>query len=361
LLNKLPVFVLLSALAVTEVVQVSADRVSSSPILRPGAQPWNHFALFNPTAIESANKTILFFRAQDTNHTSRIGYAESSDGIHFTVRPEPILSPETSYEMGGGLEDPRIVKIKDTLYLTSTGYNLHDAQLCLATSTDLMHWQRRGVIMPAYHGTWNTKWTKSGAILAQKIKGKWWMYYLGTRTDPDKKERDYMGLASSDDLLHWSDATDKPVLDRRPGAFDSRVMEPGPAPILTAAGILLFYNGADDQLVYGPGWVLFDRNDPGRVLARSDHAFVIPTLEWEKNGNVPNVIFLEGAIVNSAEKDSLQLTGYYGGADKCVGAMHIRVLIASGAAKTAQTPIGQEEAEHVSPPNPSDIALAAAR
>jgi predicted GH43/DUF377 family glycosyl hydrolase len=43
-------------------------------------------------------------------------------------------------------------------------------------------------------------------------------------------------------------------------------MEPGPAPFVTDAGILLLYNGADDHLVYGPGWVLFDKADPRRVL-----------------------------------------------------------------------------------------------
>ena len=54
--------------------------------------------------------------------------------------PNPLLSPETDYEKGGGLEDPRVLKIDNTYYLTYTGYNLHDAQLCLATSKDLLHW-----------------------------------------------------------------------------------------------------------------------------------------------------------------------------------------------------------------------------
>ena len=58
------------------------------------------------------------------------------------------------------------------------GPDRKDAQLCLATSVDLLHWQRRGVIMPAYKGKWNVGWTKSGAIVAEKINGKYWMYYL---------------------------------------------------------------------------------------------------------------------------------------------------------------------------------------
>jgi beta-1,2-mannosidase len=309
-------------------VTIHAERLSDRPLLRPSAG-WSEFGVFNPTAIKVGNKTVLLFRAQDRNHTSRIGYAESTDGLHFNVRPEPVLSPETAYEKGGGLEDPRVIRINSTYYLTYTGYDLHSAQLCLTTSTDLIHWQRQGVIMPAYRGTWNTQWTKSGAIVPEKINGKWWMYYLGTRKDPGGQSRDYMGLASSMDLLHWQDATQKPVLDRRPGAFDSRVMEPGPAPTLTAAGILLLYNGADDHLVYGPGWVLFDRHDPTRVIARAEHPFLVPTLKWEREGNVPNVIFLEGVVPKSRTESSnnLEFIGYYGAADKFIGAADILINI----------------------------------
>jgi predicted GH43/DUF377 family glycosyl hydrolase len=121
-------------------------------------------------------KIVMLYRAQDAHGTSRLGYAESADGIHFTRRPEPVLSPEADYEKNGGVEDPRLVKFGDTFYLTYTGYNTKDAQLCLATSHDLIHWERKGVIVPAYKGNWNTGWTKSGAIVPQKIDGKYWMY-----------------------------------------------------------------------------------------------------------------------------------------------------------------------------------------
>jgi beta-1,2-mannosidase len=315
-------------------VKIEAERLSDEPILRPN-QSWSEFGLFNPAAVKFAGITVLLFRAQDRHQTSRIGYAASLDGLHFKVRPEPVLSPEAEYEVNGGVEDPRLVDINGTYYLTYTGYDLHSAQLCLATSRDLIHWERKGIILPAYKGTWNTKWTKSGAIVPVQINGKWWMYYLGTRTDSDGKLRDYMGLASSDDLLHWRDATDKPVLDRRPGAFDSRVMEPGPPPFLTDAGILLLYNGADEKLVYGPGWVLFDAQDPRRVIARADRPFVLPALKWEKVGNVPNVIFLEGAVADrsSGNKNRLELTGYYGAADKYIGALRIVISTHSSAPK----------------------------
>lgn len=306
-------------------VGILAERLSDQPVLRPAAPPWMEAGAFNPAAIVREGKTVLLFRARDTQGTSRIGYAESADGLHFKIDPHPALEPAAPYEIGGGVEDPRVLRIGTIYYMTYTGYNRHDAQLCLATSTDLRHWRRRGVILPAYHGAWITGWTKSGAIVPERINGKWWMYYLGTRRDPDGKDRDYMGLARSDDLLHWSDATKQPVLDRRPSGFDDRVMEPGPPPLVTSAGILLLYNGANDKLVYGPGWILFDRADPRRVLARCEKPFMQPSLVWERVGTVPNVIFLEGVTARS--DDPLDLTGYYGGADRYTGAMRIRIAV----------------------------------
>ena len=252
----------------------------------------------------------MLYRAQDTRGTSRLGYAESTDGIHFIRRPEPVLSPEADYEKDGGVEDPRLVRFGDTYYLTYTGYNSKDAQLCLATSRDLIHWNRKGVILSAYKGNWNTGWTKSGAIVPEKIDGRYWMYFLGTT--PDKN--DQMGLAYSADLVHWTEATKTPVLPRRPGRFDSRVVEPGPTPILTSKGLVLIYNGADDKLVYRTAVAIFDRKDPTKLLYRSDQPIFAPEREWEKVGQVPNVVFVEGMV----DRGNHYLF-YYGGADKYVG------------------------------------------
>lgn len=255
-------------------------------------------------------KFVMLYRAQDKQGVSRLGYADSSDGIHFTRRPEPVFSPEANYESGGGVEDPRLVKFGDTYYLTYTGYNTKDAQLCLATSKDLVHWTRRGILLPAYKGNWNAGWTKSGAIVPEKIDGKYWMYFLGTAAD----KTDQTGLAYSTDLVHWKEATEKPALEKRVGMFDSRVVEPGPSPILTDQGIVLIYNGADEKLVYRVGVAVFDRKDPRKLLWRSDQPIFSPEKEWEKVGQVPNVVFVEGM----AQQGNRYLF-YYGGADKYVG------------------------------------------
>lgn len=285
-------------------------RASDKPVIAPRGSGWESAGTFNPAVVRHGNKIVMLYRAQDKQGTSRLGYAESTDGLHFTRRDEPVLSPIEEYEKDGGVEDPRLVQFGDTYYLTYTGYNKKDAQLCLATSTDLVHWERKGVIIPANKGNWNVKWTKSGAIVPEKINGKYWMYFLGT--SPDNK--DQAGLASSADLLHWTEATQVPVLPVRPGRFDSRVAEPGPSPIVTPDGIVLIYNGADDKLVYRTGVAIFDRNDPSKLLWRSDEPVFSPEKDWERVGQVPNVVFVEGMV-----KQGIRYLFYYGGADKYVG------------------------------------------
>ena len=101
--------------------------------------------------------------------------------------------------------------------------------------------------------------------------------------------------------------------------FD-RVVEPGPAPLITREGILLVYNGADDKLVYRTGWALFDKNDPTRVLRRCDQPLFEPKYNWEKNGQVPNVVFVEGMVKNKSK-----YLLYYGGADTTVGVAEMRL------------------------------------
>lgn len=279
-------------------------------ILAPQGDGFESAGVFNPAVVKIDGKFVMLYRAQDQNGTSRLGYATSVDGLKFIRRPNPVLEPVADYEKDGGVEDPRLVKINDLYYLTYTGYNKKAAQLCLATSKDLIHWERKGVIMPAYKGNWNIGWTKSGAVLTKKVNGKYWMYYMAD----SGKGINEMGVAYSEDLVHWTEALEHPVLEHRPGFFDSKVVEPGPPPLMTKDGILLIYNGADEKSVYAAGWVLFDQRDPTKVLARSDAPVFRVERLWEKEGQVPNVVFVEGLV-----RDGQRWLFYYGGADKYIG------------------------------------------
>ena len=284
------------------------------PILSPRGAGFEARGTFNPAVVRTTNRYVMLYRAQDSKGISRLGYASSTDGVTFAREAAPVLSPEADYERGGGVEDPRLVEIEGLYYLTYTAFNGKDAQLALATSRDLRRWERKGVILPAYKGRWNVHWTKAGAILPQKVGGKYWMFYMADAKD----KRDQTGIAYSTDLVTWHEALDVPVLPRRAGRFDSRVVEPGPPPVMTDEGILLLYNAADDDLVYRTGWALFDRGDPTRLLARSERPLFEPTEPWEKIGQVPNVVFVEGLVVERA-----RWLVYYGGADQHVGVASI--------------------------------------
>ena len=300
-------------------------RLVKEPVLSPRKSEFDCAGAFNPTCARlSDGRTIMLYRGQDDKGVSRIGIAQSKDGIHFVAEKNPVLSPQLDDE-SKGIEDPRLFpnpEVKDEWLLTATAYSV-DAQLALYKSKDLKQWQRVGIIMPAKKGKWNINWTKSGALVPQKINGKFWMYYMGDTPDGCNQ----MGLASSSDLVHWEDASTKPVLPVRPSMFDSRVVEPGPAPIITKDGILLLYNGANDKLCYQTGWALFDKNNPSRLIARSEVPIFEPVEPWEiKNSSsvvhqAPNVVFVEGLVENKG-----RYMIYYGAADSYVGVAETKLV-----------------------------------
>ena len=87
-------------------------RASQTPILSPQGDGWESAGTFNPAVVMHDGKIRHALPCPGSHGTSRLGYAESADGIHFTRRPEPVLSPEAEYEKDGGVEDPRLVQVR---------------------------------------------------------------------------------------------------------------------------------------------------------------------------------------------------------------------------------------------------------
>ncbi len=224
--------------------------------------------------------------------------ADSSDGVHFRRLNITVLYPTLKWEIGSGCEDPGIVEVNGTYYMTYTAYDGETARLALARSKDLIHWEKLGLVLP----DWG--WCKSGAILPVKVNGRYIMYFGDSN----------IWIAYSSDMIHWVTDRDWAVLRPRKGFFDSKLVEPGPPPILTDHGILLIYNGADEDNRYSIGWVLFSLDDPSKVIARSSEPILEPTLLWERDGQVPNVVFAT-SLVDTGDKWLL----YYGSADTYVG------------------------------------------
>ena len=298
---------------------------SVNPVLTPGGNTfydpivkadvkWDEKDVFNPAAIVQNNKVYLLFRAEDKigkfAGTSRLGLAESDDGLHFTKMPVPVFYPDNdrmkTYEWEGGVEDPRVVENEDGTYiLTYTAFDGKIARLCLASSPDLVHWKKLGLVLT---GRYQDAWSKSGAIVArkvndkivaQKINEKYWMYFGDTD----------LFMATSDDLIHWIPLEEngrlKPVLKPRPGYFDSRLVESGPCALMTESGIVLIYNGMNldtggDPAIakgaYCAGQALFDKNDPAKMIDRLDNNFMKPEKPYEITGQISQVCFLEGLV-----------------------------------------------------------------
>ena len=304
---------------------------------------WQRADVFNPGAVVRGDSVYLLFRAEDDpdaylgGRTSRIGLAASADGIHFTRRATPVLFPSDDnnrqYEDPGGCEDPRVVALADGSYLMLyTGWNQDVARLCSATSPDLVHWTKHGpVFEQAFGGKFHDTWSKSGSVVcrltqagrleATRINGKYWMYWGDA----------VVGLAYSEDLLDWTpilnaDSTLYDPLPRRKGYFDSGLSEPGPPALLTDDGILVLYNGKNaevDSLRYagvGPGaycggQALFSREDPTKLLKRTQEPFLCPSLPHEMTGQYASgTTFIQG-LVYFRNRWFL----YYGTADSMVG------------------------------------------
>ncbi len=283
------------------------ERVSENPILSPRRLSWESKDVFNPTSIEVDGKIALLYRAEDStgigiwNGTSRIGLAWSEDGIHFKREEKPVLEPSEPYELPGGCEDPRVVKIEDTFYLTYTAYDGKIARLCLASSKDLYNWTKHGPLFP------ELGWTKAGVIVPQKINGKYYLYF-----------GEYGAwLASSPDLINWKLVQDDHVLPKRPNMFDSEITECGPTPIITDQGILVIYNGAERTekgRIYRTGFAYFSKQDPRKLLYRCSTPFFHPQEISEKTGQVANVVFVEGLTYFKGKWFM-----YYGMADSHIG------------------------------------------
>jgi len=321
----------------TPIIQPKADSLFFCPIRKQNVH-WEALHTFNPAAIVRNEKIYVLYRAEDDSgemaigmHTSRLGLADSSDGIHFTQRATPVLYPtiddQKDREWPGGCEDPRLVEGEDGTYvLTYTQWNRKRTAAAIATSRDLVTWSKHG---PALSGAKYAKLNyksagivsklANGRLIAARINGKYWMYW-GEGT---------VRLATSSDLIHW-EAVEGPdgapivVLAKRSGKFDSSFPEVGPPPILTEHGIVVIYNGKNDPEngdqelgtnAYAAGQALFAANDPTRLIARMDKPFFKPEMPFEKTGQYKaGTTFVEG-LAFFRGKWFL----YYGCADSFVG------------------------------------------
>lgn len=293
------------------------ERGAKNPILSPILEnEWENKNVFNPGAVRIGNKNIILYRAQSTNGTSTIGYAESKNGLDIDYRhPEPCYVPRSDFESkkGGensfsGCEDPRLTTIGNKIFMCYTAYNGVDAPniaISYINKKDLVsrkfNWSDPVVISPRGADD------KDACVLPKKFKKGYFMIH---------RIQSHITGDYVNDLSFTPNEIDTSleILEPRKGMWDSKKVGLASTPHLTKDGWLMFYHGVSDNNVYRVGAALLDKNNPTKVLGRSALPIFEPKEWYETEGEVSNVVFPCGSIV-----DGEKVLIYYGGADRHVG------------------------------------------
>jgi predicted GH43/DUF377 family glycosyl hydrolase len=293
------------------------QRHPSNPIL--AAPDWPHTvnAVFNPGAVRlPGGDTLLLCRVEDRRGISCLWAARSADGVSgWRVDPNPLLQPDPQRypEEAWGVEDPRIVWLDELkkYAITYTAYSSTGPAVALALTTDFRTCDRIRVVLPPDD--------KDAVLLPRRFHDRWLMIHR-----PRTALGSDIWLAESPDLIHWG--RHRLVLAARRGAWwDAVRIGVGPPLIATDRGWLMLYHGARDTAagcLYRVGLALLDAADPGHVLMRSDEWVIGPNENYERQGDVGDVVFPCGATIG-ADGDSLDL--YYGAADSCIALASGRV------------------------------------
>jgi predicted GH43/DUF377 family glycosyl hydrolase len=282
---------------------------------------WESRAVFNPAAYKDGEGTVhLLYRAiGDDNgaYVSRLGHATSKNGVDFErMSDKPVLAPHKDYPYDqGAIEDPRITEIEGKIYITYVAVGvpaLTPGKLCpsaLASTKDFMVFERYGIITPL-----DDIDDRDTVLFPKRIHGDYVMLhrpqqilngdYRGWKTG----EPSAIWMAFSKDLKKWG--MGRPIMKPEKN-WEAKKIGAGPPPIETPDGWLLLYHGVDKDHVYRAGAALLDLKNPTRVIARLSQPILEPKEKYEAAGDVPNVVFPEGAVVLDE-----RLYVYYGGGDK---------------------------------------------
>jgi len=296
---------------------ISFGRVKGNPIIVPTKDhAWEAQATFNPAALYLEGKVHILYRAMSEDNTSVFGYASSHDGIHIDYRsPEPVYTPREIFEQklqpngNSGVEDPRLIKIGEYIYMFYTafdGRNPPRVAFTQITVKDFLrhswNWSRPVLISPPDLDD------KDAAMFPEKINGKYLIIHR-SGNDIDLSFHKDMKFDGTNWLEEYR------WIGPRKGWWDSKKVGIAAPPIKTAEGWVLLYHGvSEEDGHYRVGAVLTDLHNPLKIIGRTDYPIFEPETPYEKEGIIANVVFPCGAVLIGKK-----LFVYYGGADKVVG------------------------------------------
>jgi predicted GH43/DUF377 family glycosyl hydrolase len=288
------------------------ERHPANPIITARDLPYMANTVFNPAATTLGGETVLLLRVEDRRGLSHLTVARSRDGVtNWRIDPEPSLmgDPEHFPEELWGIEDPRATYLKEQQrwIIAYTSFSRGGPLVSLAATEDFGHFQRLGPVMPPED--------KDAAMFPVRFKGRWAMLHRPFSTAVAGADGAHIWISWSPDLRHWGDHHIL-IRSRRGGWWDANKIGLSPPPLQTSEGWLILYHGVRRTAsgsLYRLGLALLDLDDPVKVIARSSEWVFQPERNYERSGDVDNVVFPCGWI----EKDGL-LHIYYGAADSCV-------------------------------------------
>lgn len=305
--------------------------------------------VLNPACIKVGDIIHMFYRAISNSFISSIGYCQLRNNKVIKRLDKPVLFPEYDYEKKG-IEDPRIIFMENLYYLTYTAYDGKNAMIAYATSQDLINFKKGGLISPKityeeadkifkkanigekydyfekiYEKNFGEEvmlWDKDACLFPKKINNK---YALLHRILPSIQVSFFSNFLELD-KNYWEKYLEKindyVVIDPEL-SFENEYVGTGCPPIETSDGWLLIYHSVErvnNNLYYHSNAALLDINNPLRVLNRLKRPLFSPSEDWEKIGNINNVVFPTGAII-----DRGRLYIYYGAADKLIACKSIEL------------------------------------
>jgi predicted GH43/DUF377 family glycosyl hydrolase len=278
-------------------------------------------SVFNPGAVKFNNKYILLLRVQNRGRETFIVKAESDNGIDFKVDNKIVdfKGMEKVKDKIYHVYDARITKIEGVHYIMFAMDMDCGCQLGLAKTNDFEEFEFLGIVSDGD--------IRNGVLFPEKVNGKYLRFDRPNKVQleggPSSGNTIY--LSESDDLVKWKAV--KPVMGGRFHYWDENIGS-GPAPVKTREGWLQIYHGVAMHFgsanIYQAGVSLHDLNDPSIVLHRGKYNILEPRELFELVGQVPNVVFPSGMIVENYDSEGYALPDskvlvYYGGADTAVG------------------------------------------
>jgi predicted GH43/DUF377 family glycosyl hydrolase len=279
------------------------DNIISFPVLTStGATTIIEIPKDHPD-LDTTDARVIRYKGVDYLTTlSHLRLLCSDDGIHFHAPTGYRLLTGEGILQTFGVEDCRVTQLDDTYYLTFTAVSDNGVGVGLRTTKDWKNFQSHGMILPPHN--------KDCAIFEEKING---LYYALHRPSSVDIGGNYIWLASSPDGIHWGNH--QCIIKTRKDKWDSARVGAGAAPIKTDRGWLEIYHGADHQHRYCLGAFLLDKNDPSKVIARTEVPIMVPSAPYEVSGFFGHVVFTNGHTMD-ANGDTLTI--YYGAADEFV-------------------------------------------